>query len=108
MTSNQARELREALDRLENEIALHGDDEQVGFQKWLDDQSVICGAARTIALPILEADADLLERIAVALFRWRFGEDPTPDWGLDREHREVYWSQAQVVLAALIPTEENR
>lgn len=94
MTSDRARELREALDLFDS------------GRPYPRDR--IADAARTIALPILEADADLLERIAVALLRWRFGEDPTPDWGLDREHREVYWSQAQVVLAALIPAEESR
>lgn len=57
---------------------------------------------------VLLVDEGLEEHIAVALFRWRFGEDPTPDWQLDREHREVYHSQAQAVLMALIPADENR
>lgn len=96
MTSDQARELREAL-KLEAE----------GFHYADRELDVVIDAARSIALPILEGDEELVERVAEAMYNERWGRD---FWRLDQvagSIRDDWIKKAKTVLAALIPDTEK-
>lgn len=87
-----ATQLREALTVYDNRF------EPQLSSAWEMALPRLAEAARTIALPILEQDEGLVERIASALFREHYGQNPSTDW-----YRFRYLAQAKAVLAALIP-----
>lgn len=90
--TDRATQLREALDGLVIS-GNAGDRHSLRADRLL----ILADAARTIALPILEQDQELVERITEVLFATRRNR---------RIKRSVWFTlQAKAVLAALVPTE---
>lgn len=115
-----ATQLREALEEQERLCAVY---DSWSLSETTDERALqmfaefepshlhrLADAARTIALPILEQDQELVERIAIRLLSFNLRE---PDraaqiWeGSGPIYRQGYLEQAHSVLAVLVPEDSQ-